>query len=298
MRKIILMLASCVIMLPALMACGACACSSGSNYLGVLPQFHKNLTGLRWNHRSFESHSGSETEASSETFNTVELWGRFYPAKRVQLFAFVPVHFFERNIHQASQYARGLGDISLIANYTIVNTGDSLRSDWKHLLLAGGGIKLPTGRKGVTDGVELLPPAMQPGTGSVDFLLNTIYTVRIRQFGIQTDAEYRLNTRNKNEYRFGNRFSAATRVFYWKKAGNFSFLPSAGLFFEMAGLDSDSRYAVTESGGEMLLGMAGLDIYFKRFVTGFNYLQPVHHHLADGQIKARARWLLSAAYMF
>src|SRR5690606_15635754 len=113
-------------------------------------------------------------------------------------------------------------------------TGDSLDKTFKHTLLAGGGVKLPTGAYNATNNGEVLSANMQPGTGSTDVLLNGIYTIRYKKLGLNTDFTYRINTKGKNDYRFGNRYNASANLFYWQDVNGLAVLPSVGVYYENA----------------------------------------------------------------
>jgi len=129
-------------------ACNVCGCGVGNYHYGILPQFRKNFVGIRYRHSSYvstldDSHSDV---FSYETFRTAELWARFYPAKKVQIFAFVPFNVNERKEGMTVKKLNGLGDIVISANYNLINTYDSLGAFLTHNLLIGGGVKLPTGQ--------------------------------------------------------------------------------------------------------------------------------------------------------
>ncbi|HRG08837.1 MAG TPA: hypothetical protein PLJ08_09690, partial [Cyclobacteriaceae bacterium] len=220
-------------------ACDVCGCSLGGNYFGILPQFNKNFVGLRWSQAKFYAHMNHDSqylgeEYSNDTYTKVELWGRFYINKRVQLFAFVPYSFNNMNGTEQKIKTHGLGDVTLLSNIMLLNTGESKTSKFKHTLMAGGGIKLPTGKNNLEDGGLLVNPNFQLGTGSVDFLLSTVYTIRYQKVGFNTEAGYKINTRNNNDYLFGNQFNLSGQFFYWQNVKAFSFLPNAGLHYETA----------------------------------------------------------------
>jgi hypothetical protein len=81
----------------AVSACDICGCGAGNYYLGIMPQFHKQLIGIRYRFQSFNSHVGlAPALLSSEQFQTVEMWSRFYPLKRLQVVSFIPYHINEQ----------------------------------------------------------------------------------------------------------------------------------------------------------------------------------------------------------
>ena len=105
---------------------------------------------------------------------------------------------------------KGLGDIVISANYNLINTYDSADHFFKHNLLIGGGLKLPTGEFRAIENGLTVNQNFQLGTGSLDFLFNFIYTVRRKNLGLNTELSYSRNTTNKDEYKFGNAMRAGT----------------------------------------------------------------------------------------
>jgi hypothetical protein len=305
MKKYYLTLLLAVFSFHIIMACDVCGVA-GTNSLGILPGFKKHFVAVRWNERSFLSkHSPSISEAgtysatkSKEHFNTLDVWGRFYLHKRVQLFAFVPFSV-NTKIDDAFGTDRfiGLSDISLVTNYVIINTGDSLKQKVKHNLLVGGGIKLPTGKYGRKGEAGIMIPNMQIGTGSFDFLLNTVYNMRVKSYGINYDFNYRINTANRKQYLFGNKFNTSVRGFYWHNIQKSVLMPNAGLYFEhMKDFKNGSERVFT--GGYSLMATAGMDVYIRNFGIGFNFMQPLKNNFAQGYVKPLQRYTINLSYLF
>jgi hypothetical protein len=290
---------------PVASACDVCGCSVGGNYLGILPQFRRHFVGFRWSEQSFQSaHSQSAAEAgrydSEESFRTMDLFGRFYPTRRIQLFAAVPYHDFRRWEKNALTHTQGIGDVSVMAGYILLDTGDSLRRKWRHSLTLNGGVKLPTGNYKMTDAEgEPLHPNLQPGSGTTDFLLSVMYTLRRGDWSFTADALGRLNTTNReNNYRFGNRVTGSVKAYYWIDAGRFTLLPNAGVFADAA-QDNEGDSDFTEgTGGAIAYATFGLDTYFGHFSLGFNFQQPVWQNLGGGKVQSQGRWSATFNYIF
>ncbi|MBL0740677.1 hypothetical protein JI741_05580 [Chryseolinea sp. Jin1] len=285
-------------------ACDVCGCSLGGNYFGILPLYNKNFVGLRWSQAKFHSYIAPtqylSAQQSNDTYAKVELWGRYYLTKRIQLFAFVPYAYNNMNGTDQAVSASGLGDISIMANYVVVNTGES-KSDFKHTLIAGGGVKLPTGKFDLEDKGKIINRNFQLGTGSVDFNVNAVYTLRYKKTGINVETGYKINTRNSHEYLFGNQYRASAQLFYWQTAGAFSFLPHAGMNYEQAAMHKDGDIIQVNTGGSAWLGSGGVDIYINRFTLGVNYQKPVSQHYnsdATADITSKARWTTSLTFNF
>ncbi len=286
-------------------ACDVCSCSSGGSYYGILPQFQKHFIGVRWTGSSstanhIPSYIADEIykPATKLSLHSIELWGRFYVAKRIQIFAFVPFNVFRENESSVISSAYGLGDATLMANYAVINTGDSMLNKVKHTLLLGGGIKFPTGKfKNIDDG-SATNPNMQTGTGSFDFIVNGVYTMRYKKAGINTEVSYRINTANKDNYRFGDRFNLSLKAFLWLKAKNISFLPNTGISFEHAEKNTRKNSIKYYTGGNTLYATAGMETYFKNLNIGVSFQQPLAYNLAEGLIKPGQRYTANLTFMF
>lgn len=285
-------------------ACDVCGCSIGGNYFGILPQFNRHFVGLRLSGQSFQSaHSQAAAQAgrydSDERFRTFDVWGRFYPARRLQVMATVPYHDFSRDENGKQTRSQGVGDASVFANYVALNMGDSLGRGWKHTLTLGGGVKLPTGQHRLRDTEgKLLHENLQPGSGSTDFLVTVVYMLRKGAWGFYTDWVGRMNTSNSSEYRFGNRLNGSLRAFYWKEMRRSSLLPHAGVFMDAAAPNRSYGYDVEATGGTVVLATLGLDWYIGPVSVGLTYQHPVSEHLGDGQINAKNRWMTTVNYIF
>ncbi|WP_242920154.1 hypothetical protein [Pontibacter liquoris] len=281
-------------------------CTIGGSYLGILPQVHKNFFGVRYLSNTYtitstytHSHDGvpeTHHELTENIFRSAELWGRYTPVKGMQVFAFVPYRFNQHIMPEETHRPSGLGDITLLANYAVLNTGDSATYSLRHTLRLGGGIKLPTGHFGQGshhDG----PASMQPGTGSTDYILTGIYTIRYNKIGLNSDVTYNLNSENKEGYQFGNRVSASSNLFYWHNTGAITILPSAGLYYEKAEADQLHGEKNLQTGGESIFATAGLSVYVGPVATSVT----VQKNLSTTTVRdtrGNSRMQLSLAYLF
>lgn len=281
-------------------ACDICGCGAGSSFLGIMPQAGRSFFGLRYRTKSYHSHLNSLFLSTRETYQNAELWGRFYPLRRVQVLAFVPYNLNQQTGADGTFRRQGFGDATVLAHYNLVNTAtDTTAHRVDHNLLLGGGVKLPTGRyRYDADGSEVANPNFQLGTGSTDALFNVIYTLRYRQWGWNTDFTYRLTTRNGNGYRFGNRQTASSSVFYVKKAATFTVMPNAGVTIENAARDLADGKRNGNTGGYLVLGTLGVETYFRHLSVGANWQTPLAQRLADGQIRANGRAMVHVTVLF
>lgn len=280
-------------------ACDVCGCSFGGNYYGVLPQFSKHFVGLRYQHRSFVSKGMSDegNEVSTQdVFNKIELWGRFYPHKRIQIFGFLPYVFNAQKVEGVTKSIAGIGDMMLNVNYTLFNTGDSTDLTFRQLLMLGAGTKAPTGDFRTVIGDGKAHANMQAGTGSWDYLANAMYSIRYKSVGLSTDMTYKYNTQNADKYRFGDRFNTAMNLFFWDKYWGITVMPLAGIYYEFAYVDVLTNYKQKATGGEALFGNVGLDFYWKKMSFGLLCQMPISQQ--NQSITANNRLMTTFNYMF
>jgi hypothetical protein len=285
-------------MLPEANACDRCACGATNYYVGILPQYHRSFVGFRYRHSLFETTGHHDADAvSTETFQSAELWGRFYPTRRIQVLAFVPYQFNRQSGGGVSEIAaNGLGDAAFLGSYRLL---DATKNGVKHQLWAGGGLKMPTGTYNPGSS-GLNNPNFQKGTGSWDVLFNAQYTLRLAKWGVFTDLNYRINTTNSYEYKYGNRMGAVASVFYIRDlATDFAVMPNAGMYYENSSADKKYGYIQDETGGYLTAAQLGLDVYFlKNFAVQSWVLLPVDQHLQAGYTQAKPRWMVGLSCMF
>ncbi|GAB3554684.1 hypothetical protein [Spirosoma fluminis] len=285
-------------------ACDLCGCSNGGSFFGILPQGHRGFLGVRYRYNSYNSHLNSLNLSSREQFRTAELWGRFYPFKRVQVLAFVPYQFSQQTMLKtgAETPLRGLSDISALAHYNLINTfiDDSTVHAVNHNLLVGGGVKLPTGRFRYNENslLDVANPNFQLGTGSTDWIANLIYTARYKNWGVNTDVSYRVTTTNPNGYRFGNRVNASASVFYLSGLGGRAIMPNAGLFVEQAGHDTRDGVMNKQTGGYATYLNLGTEVYLTKLSMGVSYRHPVSQHLSAGELQANDQITTHITFLF
>jgi hypothetical protein len=286
--------------------CDVCGCGVGNYYFGIMPQFHRSFAGIRYRNKSFDSHlnisqsGNNQLFATQEKYQTLELWARMYAGSKIQLLAFIPYQFNQQTGNNFTKNLRGLGDMALIANYNLLNqTTDTVPRLFRHSVWLGGGVKLPTGQANFTeDNTQVANANFQLGTGSLDFMLNLIYTLRYDQWGLNTDFTYKINTANQNQYHFGNRGNGTISLFYIQKLGSLALMPNVGSYLEFSARDKDKADWLAQTGGYVWFSSLGLEAYYKNFSVGFNWQNPINQQLAYGHIKAHQRTMLHFTVLF
>lgn len=287
MRNLILI--SLLISSLSVSACDLCGCANGSSFVGLLPRSGSQFVGLRYRLRSFDSHLNSQMLKTKEEYQTLEVWGRFYPIKNLQVLAFLPYNDNQQTLLYSGTKTqkKGIGDVLLLAHYNILNTflDSTNTSGIYHNLMIGGGIKLPTGKFEYGYADTEVNPNFQLGTGSTDFLLSAIHTVRYKKFGLNTEVGGRISTQSNRHYKFGNRLSASLTAFYTKNFGHLSIMPNLGSSFDYGFKDHKEGLANSQTGGYTLLSTLGVQAYYRAFSVGFSFQEPLAQNLGGGELK-------------
>ncbi|MCS7004495.1 MAG: hypothetical protein NZM38_04135 [Cytophagales bacterium] len=303
MRRVDLFLALGFLLLWKIsLACEICGCGVGNIYTGIMPQFSKNFVGIRYRSMTFRSHlKRSPIFHTEEHFYTAEIWARYYPLSKLQLIAFFPYHY---NIQiQKSQGKKivlnGIGDPAILGSYALINTSNSMKRV-KQNFLVGAGIKFPFGKYqyDAQNTKEVANPNFQLGSGSVDFLFNAFYTLRFNKWGITTDLSYKLNTQNKQQYRFGNRTAHNIAIFFIAKFRELGLMPYLGSYYEFSEKDTQSQYPIEITGGRLWNGSWGCEFYFRKIIVGSNVQIPFVQNLANQNIRSENRWNLHFSFVF
>lgn len=283
--------------------CDLCGC-----YMGIDPNYHMNLVGFRFHTFKFvtethltesliqNDHPDHEGTQSTEYYNDLELFGRYYFTPKIRVLFSIP--FSRNNID--GKILNGFGDAKLLAQFQIYNTDINGKTKYWQRIFLGGGIKLPTGVYNKTLTYGVVEPHFQPGTGAFDFIFTGTYISKLLEYdlGWSTDVVYTFNTVNSNDYRFANRFNLTSSVFYEADAGNFAFLPHAGVYFETAKEDKYKGETAEGSGGSVLFATGGLDIYYKKFSLDMTLQLPVNENLIGEQPENRFRIYTGFGYSF
>jgi hypothetical protein len=305
--KRILIISSLILSIPVLtFACDICGCGVGTSYIGILPDFNKTIMGVRYRYNSLRTQIGAGGAitylTTNERYRTIEPWGGWNIAKRTRLLVSMPIHFNERENQEQVKKKTGIGDVSVVGYYEILNKRKTVFIEKLLIqsLWIGGGIKLPTGKYAAADksGAADNSNLFQLGTGSIDFTANVMYDVRLQDAGININAGYKINTTNRYNYRYGNKFNGSAQAYYkFRIKDRVTIAPNAGVLYETAGKDRDAIFKTDISGGNILLGTLGFETAFKKIMVGGNFQAPLSQRLANGFVNANERYMLHVAYL-
>jgi hypothetical protein len=287
MRSLFLLVLAFVLSTGQVLACDACGCAAGANFLGILPQVEKNLFGYRFLYNYFPAPPAENTEVPGafleDTYRQHDLWFRLYPTERWQLFINVPYKVNTRVWNDRSVTLEGLGDISLMAHYLLVQP-DSGATGWQHFFRFGPMVKMPTGKYQQRDGnLAMLPAMMQTGNGAWGLGANAVYTVRNRNWGTNVALQANWNTANELKYQLGSQYSGALTLFYSRDVKRWNFMPQVGLMVEYFDVDQGAFGPETATGASRINGQIGVDAYVGRLMLSAFGVIPLAQEVPTSQ---------------
>lgn len=308
MKKILLLFFVCLS--TTTHACDICGCGVGTYYVGILPEFNKRLMGMRYRYSQLTTHIGAGGATSylttKERFHTVEWWGAWHIAPKFRVLATVPLQWIQKENTGSKDSRNGVGDITVNGFYQVFKSMSMLTASTPKMvhqnLWVGAGLKLPVGSydQDSRDASAPTTNTFQLGTGSLDFLLNAAYDLRIQDMGFNLNASYKINTANREAYRYGNKATLNAQVYHkFKVHSKLTISPNLGMVYENARLDSDKGYKLDVSGGRLTMGTIGAEFLLaKKWAFGGNFQTPLSQQLAGGFAKAGNRSMAHIAYLF
>ncbi|GCD79241.1 hypothetical protein [Schleiferia thermophila] len=255
-------------------ACDICGCGIGGGYLGVMPQFHKNLIGYRYLMSAFlhpetPYNATNGDQLQRDVYHRQDVWMRYYHGADNQFFVFIPYRMNVREYESGRvDWIKGIGDIQLNYLRQIINQSADPGRLWRHSWFVGAGLQMPTGKFMQRDAQGRMHPLqIQSGIGAWGYQIQNLYILRWKNFGIQSDIQYRYFQPNELEYQLGNAFVSSISLFHWwQMTPRTALLPIMGMQLEAYGYDTEYRIKKPDTGGQFGFLTAGVDLYYRDFV--------------------------------
>lgn len=286
------------------LACEICGCGNNNFQIGILPNFNKGFFGVRYSASHYSSHLSTDaTQYSRDYYNVVEVWGG-YNFKRFQVMAFVPYLFNKKISDDGTTLSNGMGDLMVLLNYRILSSTTlnhaettTVRND----LFLGGGIKLPTGSNQVNStgqDFNIGDFNSQPGTGSVDFIINLTHNLMWNKSGVVTNGAYRINTTNAQHYKFGNRVYLNAAYYYTLTTKEVKVKPNAGISYQSNTINMYECVSVEGSNSYTVSATAGMNLLYKKIGVNLMAFIPVKQEMYNGQTSLALRSTVGLTYSF
>ena len=217
-------------------------------------------------------------EYDYEIFNVFDLRARFFIHQRIEINGMLPYYFSAQQHNDVPEKLNGIGDAQLSINYHLIHKIET--EGWQQRLIVGGGIKLPTGNYQLlaADGDQFELP-MQPGTGSIDGIISSNYTVGKNAFGASTSVLYKLNGENKNQIGFANSFNCSLNVFYKiVPVTNWKLIPALKVTYEKCNGEKAQGILTNEHFTENIMSGGGFELFHKNISLNADVAMPVYEN--------------------
>lgn len=276
--------------------CDACGCSASGGSMGFNSMLSEQFVGVRYMYQNYKSKDGvfNNSPWINENFNTVQLWGRIPITKKIEAMLMVPYHFLNREKSAGNQSLDGLGDVTLMVFYNVLQTKND-SANFQHKVLFGAGLKAPTGTFDNKNNGSV-NPSFQLGTGSWDYNLATEYIIRKDKWGLNNTLGYLFKTENEKHYKFGNQFNYGSTLFYNTTFKNVNIVPQLGVAGETYQANKDFKEEVPFTKGDVFFTKLGVEVGFKKLSAGINAMLPINQNLTGGRVEANYRLAFNINY--
>ncbi|RZK59775.1 transporter [Pedobacter sp. Leaf41] len=298
-------------------ACDICGC-----FMGITPYFNRNSISLLYRYRSFNGYDGqghslfpnggkffipakqqdapitghTGNQADYELYRSIEFRGRYFMNSRLEINAILPYVSNSERYNGYTSSISGIGDVNLYTGYHFVQ---QLENDFKQQLIAGIGVKLPTGKNDFknNEGIRY-SSLMQGGTGSTDGFVYLNYIVGLGKFGASLNTSYKVNGTNSRDEGIANSTTSFLNIFYTQRVGKtVQVMPSAQFFYEYSGGEKYQGIKTGEHVMNNLMGGVGVDVFYKNMALNAGLQKNVWEAKTDHPMSA-GRVHLGITYNF
>ena len=304
-----------------LFACDLCGC-----FIGVLPYDNQSSISLQHRYRifsGFEGNSGSVFPAGAyrlpssnpavlhgshpgmvmhnpgdfESYKVFEIRGKWFIHPRWEVSAIVPYSDNKSLDLGEENHSGGLGDITLLTAWHLIKKMPDEKM--RHRLVAGLGIKLPTGnfKQSTGDGDRIML-MMQPGSGSTDGIVYVAYTGGGSKFRWGLTATGKYSGKNSFHEQLSPSESATMFGGYILTKGQLNIIPQVQLFQEyLKGVYVNNTFDEMTGMNAMLAGPA-LSLFRKTMQADLGFQMPVYDLSNEMNLENKGRFFVSVTWNF
>jgi len=294
------------------------ACDICGNYMGITPYDNKSSISFLHRYRVFNgyrnyqntsrffphsayrvAHGDPHSDSLSagnyayssddfESYKVFECRFKYFMTERLEFNVFVPLHNNKSKTNNVVNRHTGLGDISFNAGFHVITP--KAEEYFRHKLIVGAGIKLPTGNHYAHDqNGNRLPFEMQPGSGSFDGFGYMNYMFAANNMGANISINYKVNGSNNYHEKLMSGHNHYMSLFYKLNCKDMIVYPSLQANYEYTkGLAVYDVLSKNTHVNSLLLG-PGLDIYYKSFSFNTSWQFTTFETVRDGSLKSVGR---------
>ncbi|MEO1803751.1 MAG: hypothetical protein AAFU33_03015 [Bacteroidota bacterium] len=274
----------------SLHACDVCGCSSGNLSLGLLPYYQASFIGVQGQYNAFRYRD----YATQDRFYVANIWGRWYPHTRWQVFASVPYRVHQRWDESGIAALQGLGDAQVLVQHLVLKSSDSAKIGQQ--LWVGLGGKLPTASQPQGEWQDY-PVHFRLGRPVWELQASLQYQLRIRHTGLMVQANFQEALHREGVYRFGWQQRTLANLFRTGQRKRLRYVVYGGIMHEYMARDVDGVYFQNDTGGQGTFANGGGEIYWKRWSLGALAQIPVNQTYAEGEIIFGSRFTLTMNFL-
>jgi len=278
-------------------ACDACGCSGNLGNMGLGIQSHGNRTSFSFVNSykiyttAIDGLYGHPDSQSHEYYYKSDITATIRLSKRFQARAILPFVYNSR-IHDTGERTslNGPGDAQATLNVFLIDSAYATNKTLRWSM--GLGAKLPTGKFTEPESETFM---LNPGTGTVDYLLTSSFAFRTGKFALSNESSFSLRTANKYDYHPGNTwYNQAIGLLLFNRI-------SVGTGFSVTGNAqaklNGELYEHTNSQALLVQSASVLAFSSKSwsFQLGFNL--PVYQQLGEGNSQQKSAVSLGLYYV-
>lgn len=257
-----------------------------------------SFDGLKHGVAAGDSTENEQQASDYENYNSIELHGKFFIHRRIELNAIIPFVMNNAMHGEESSSVQHIGDISLFVGFHLINK--TMDETIQQRLILGTGIKLATGnyesKSADGDRIDFL---MQSGTGSTDFLFYLNYIVGYKKWGINFNSTYKINGENFYTERIGNSTTNYLSLFYkFRQEKNLKVFPSVQAYYEYSdGLRIANEHQEATTMSLATVGV-GVDLFYKQFALNASFQLPVYEKKFDSNMVTAGKLMVGITFNF
>lgn len=278
------------------LACDMCNC-----YLGLNPTYNQHAIGVRFRslnysraarylidvHARLAHHPKEIKETVRGAISQYELWGRFYPIKKLQIQMTLPYQQIKEKGVTSNFTGNQWGIATALAQYQIFNTvPDSGKV--QHRLFAGGGYSQPL--ELLLNNKTALGSFSQPA-----FLAIATYIAKKGALGVNVDGVYRASIADESAYKEGNVSNVGLKLFAELHWQDFTIIPTAAFNYEDANYSTKNDFLLPETQATLVYTGGMLDLFYKKIGLSFMFQYSALQH---GDVPDQAGWRMNVGFQY